>query len=383
MKVGLHTVDLFPGRERLMPFRTVLEVAKVMKEHGWEADVLNSSVSEHEAEDFEWQGVRILQCPRDFRKMSEWVNSHCYDAFFFAATIRDGLKDISGFRQMKCRKLAYVPSGITPKGNAMWMTCKYGLYAKAWVLEAFTPKTLLTKKLKKVGFTDIVGLTEYTTLALGHALTGHAIYPGKDDFEDVKSDDMYIFKNNLKGEKFYLFTGGPAPSRGGLELLRAFDLFADHVSDAKLVFLMRQDVRGEYKALFDALNIMRHKDKVLVLKDRLTVAQLKAFFEEAYAVVLPFLCIPAEIPITYYEVLSCGTPIVSFDNAGTTSYLRCGLKLAGKVSVHRLALVLTELWGNGKEHDLLAAKALVVMANHPTWEKVGVEWMKVIDNRIK
>lgn len=41
MKVGLHTVDLFPGRERLMPFRTVLEVAKVMKAHGWEADVLN------------------------------------------------------------------------------------------------------------------------------------------------------------------------------------------------------------------------------------------------------------------------------------------------------------------------------------------------------
>lgn len=31
MKVGLNTVDLFPGRERLMPFRTVIEIAKAMR----------------------------------------------------------------------------------------------------------------------------------------------------------------------------------------------------------------------------------------------------------------------------------------------------------------------------------------------------------------
>lgn len=378
MKVGLHTVDLFPGRERLMPFRTILEVAKVMKEYGWEADVLNSSVSEHDAKDFEWQGVQILQCPRDFGKLSEWVNTRNYDAFCFAATIREGLKDLSDFRQMTCKKIAYIPSGITPKRNAMRMVCKYGMYAKAWMFEAFTPKKLLAKKLKKAGFTDVVGLTEYTTLALGHALEGHTIYPGKDDFENIKSDDTYIIKNDLKDKKFYLFTGGPAPSRGGLELLRAFNRFADHVSDAKLVFLMRQDVGGEYKVLFHALESMKHKDKVMVLKDRLTVAQLKAYFEEAYAVVLPFLCIPAEIPITYYEVLSCGTPIVSFNNAGTTSYLKDGLKLAGHVSVSNLTKALIELWSNRDEHDILAARAPKVMVKHPTWEKVGAEWMKII-----
>lgn len=34
MKVGLNTVDLFPGRERLMPFRTVIEIAKAMRMQG-------------------------------------------------------------------------------------------------------------------------------------------------------------------------------------------------------------------------------------------------------------------------------------------------------------------------------------------------------------
>ena len=112
MKVGLHTVDLFPGRERLMPFRTILEVAKVMKSQGWKADVLSSCVSQHCDLDFEWQGIRVVQCPRDFGALSDWVNSNGYDVFFFAATIREGLRNLNAFQKMTCKKIAYIPSGI-------------------------------------------------------------------------------------------------------------------------------------------------------------------------------------------------------------------------------------------------------------------------------
>ena len=380
MKVGLNSVDLFPGRERLMPFRTVLEVAKVMTAHGWETDILNSSVSERDAKDFEWQGIHIVQCPRDFEELSEWVNARNYDAFFFAATIREGLKNLSGLRLMNCRKIAYVPSGITPKWNALWMMHHYGMYAKAWVMEALAPKTLLAKKLNLAGFSDIIGLTEYTSQSVGCALRTHTIYPGKDDFETVQSDDTYVRKHDLRNKKFYLFTGGPAASRGGIELLHAFDRFAEHAEDAMLVFLVRQDVGGEYDRLLHGLECMKHRNKVLVLRDRLTVAQLKAYFEAAYAVVLPFLCIPAEIPLTYYEVLSCGTPVVSFSNAGTTAYLHDGLKLADKVSVSNLAHAMEDLWKNQSERDVLAVRALGVMAKHPTWNEVGMEWMEVISN---
>lgn len=380
MKVALHTVDLYPGRERLMPFRTILEVAKVMKAQGWEADVVNSSVAERDAKDFEWQGIRIVQCPRGFSEMSYWVNARGYDAFFFAATLREGLKNLSGLGQMHCQKIAYIPSGITPKWNALWMLRHYGMYARAWVLEAFAPKSLLAQKLKKAGFSDIIGLTDYTTQRVGHALCTHTIYPGKDDFETVVSDNTYVEKNGLQELKFYLFTGGPAASRGGIELLQAFDSFADHAEDALLVFLVRQDVGGEYERLLNALDGMKYRDKVMVLKDRLSVAQLKAYFETAYAVVLPFLCIPAEVPLTYYEVLSCGTPVVSFGNAGTTAYLKDGIKLAGRVSVNNLAHALRELWQNKNERDVLAVKALGVMSMHPTWQEVGMEWMNIIDN---
>ena len=110
MKVALHTVDLFPGRERLMPFRTVLEVAKVMRENGWEADVINSSVSEKKVADFAWETVPVVQCPRDFSLLSKWVNERGYDAFYFACTIREGLKNLCGFQLVLVNTLTPIGS---------------------------------------------------------------------------------------------------------------------------------------------------------------------------------------------------------------------------------------------------------------------------------
>ena len=380
MKVGLHTVDLFPGRERLMPFRTVLEVAKVMKAQGWEADVINSSVSEHNAKDFTWHGVDVVQSHRDFARLSAWVNERGYDVFFFAATIREGLRSLDGFRSMVCKKIAYVPSGITPKRNALFLLNRHGWYAKAWIFEAFTPKGLLGRKLKAVGFTDIIGLTDYTTRKVSRYLKGHTIYPGKDDFEKIVPDDTFVQMHGLKSSKYYLYTGGPAQSRGGKELLEAFDKMADNTVDARLVFLMRQDVGGENGTLLHTIGNLRNKDKVLVLTDKLTVAQLKAYFVNAYAVVLPFICIPAEIPITYYEVMSCGTPIISFPNAGTTEYLRKGLWLSNGVSVQGLCKAMEDCWNNKQERDIKGVSALGRMSNHPYWEQVGLEWMKIVEN---
>ncbi len=378
MKVALHTVDLYPGRERLMPFRTLLEVAKVMRSYGWDADVVNSSVLEKEATDFKWNDIPVLQCPRNFHDLSRWVNNKGYDAFFFACTIREGLRDLSGLNLMKCRKIAYVPSGIAPKSNAFWMMSKYGLYAKAWVLEAVTPKSLIGAKLSKVGFTDIIGLTDYTRKQVEGVLKGHTIYPGKDNFESITSDNTFVKQNLLTETKFFLFTGGPAPSRGGAVLLHAFDLFADKQRDAKLVFLIRNDVGGEYKALYKVYNQLKHKDQIIVLKDHLSIAQLKAYFETAYAVILPFICIPAEIPLTYYEVLSCGTPIVSFPNAGTTEYLKDGILQTNGVGEKALEDALYELWNSPEKREQLSTNAKIIMKKHPSWQQVGEQWINLI-----
>lgn len=383
MKIALHTVDMFLGRERLMPFRTILEVAKIMSTYGWEVDIINSSVSEHNAKDFKIQNINIIQCPRNFYELSIWVNKREYDVFIFAATIREGLRNLKVFQNMRCRKIAYIPSGITPKCNAFELLWHYGLIAKAWILESITPKRLITYKLKKAGFTDIICLTKYTNQKIGKGIKKHTIYPGKDDFEYIDLDNSLLYEKKLKGEKFYLFTGSPGQVRGSQLLLRAFDKFADSIKNTdipKIVFLMRDDVGSQYESFFNTLNGLKNKNYVTVIQKKITTQQLKAFMSEAYAVILPFICIPAEIPITYYEVLSCGTPIISFQNGGTTQYLKDGLFIAGKVSVKNLSKAMLNLWNNKYIHRILSNNGVNIISNHPNWEEVGRQWINVILN---
>ena len=197
--------------------------------------------------------------------MSEWVNKRHYDVFFFAATIREGLKDLSGLGLINCRKIAYVPSGITPKWNALWMMCSMVCTPRHGCWRLLRPKTLLAKKLKKASFSDIIGFDEFTSQSVGHALHTHTVYPGKDDFEKIQSDDTYLQKHSLQGKKFYLFTWwSSSVKRGSLELLQAFDRFADDTDNALLVFLVRQDVGGEYERLSIASKGLRNRNKVMV-----------------------------------------------------------------------------------------------------------------------
>lgn len=378
MKVGLNTVDLFPGRERLMPFRTIIEIAKVMKAQGIKADILNSHVSSAKNSDYIYHGVNIRQCPRELHELSRWVNYNEYDVFFFPATFREGLKVLSGLRLMKCKKIAYVPSGVTPFKNAFWLMRLYGMYGKQWMLEAITPKALVAKKLAKAGFTDIIGLTNYTTRQCGNALKTHTIYAGKDDFENIAIDTSIIEKHKLQTEKFYLFTGAPEQVRGGLVLLEAIDKVVRVNPNIKVVFLLRNDVGTQYSDFFRKYKSMQNKGNVFILKETLNAMQLKAFMYAAYAVVLPFICIPAEIPLTYYEVMSIGTPIVSFPNAGSTIYLEKGIMLAKDNSIGGLSEALSTLWNNISLRNKLSQGSISIMEKHPTWQQVGEQWISLL-----
>lgn len=52
MKVVIYTVDCFKERARLMPWRTILEVAKVMQEAGHKVAILNACNKEEDVFDY-------------------------------------------------------------------------------------------------------------------------------------------------------------------------------------------------------------------------------------------------------------------------------------------------------------------------------------------
>ena len=90
--------------------------------------------------------------------------------------------------------------------------------------------------------------------------------------------------------------------------------------------------------------------------------------------------IPSEIPLTYFEVLSCGTPIVTFHNGGSTEYLKSALYISEK-NVKALAETLDSVWNDKKLHDKKRNAGLMLMANHPDWKAVGRAWESLIERK--
>lgn len=380
MKVALNSVDIFPGRERLMPFRIVVEVAKVMVQNGIEAHIINTAVTEESPVNYEYEGIKIIQAPRNFTALSKFINGRSYDVFLFAATFRDGIKDLSALGEIKCKKIMYIGSGINPKCNALYLLKHFGWsVSRTFVLEAFAPKYLLDQKLSQAGFTDVVTLTNLTARYFKH-LKSHCIYAGTDGFEQRNSDFSIVKENGLWGKKFFLFSGAPAPTRGAELLLHAIDRLAVDIKNIKIVFLMRTDIGSKYDSFMTQVNNLKNKENIIILRETVTIPQLKGFMEAAYALVLPFICIPSEIPITYYESLSVGTPVVSFHNGGTTEYLQNGLASAGNVSINNLKIALKKLWIDEKERKTLSEEGKILMAKHPDWTTVGKQWIKLLSN---
>ena len=379
MKIAFVTIDLYSGREWLMPWRTVIEVCMRMRAKGIDAQVINVPVTAS-AEDYTFlhsdgQKITINSAPRDFEKFCKYVENEGYDMVIYPTPWREALKrNFKSMAGMKCRKIAYIPGGVYSVCDCLTLARWSGIsIAKPYLIDALTPDRRVARILNNCGFETVVGLTPYTEEVLQKAGCKNAvsIVTAKDSFCEILAQEIKI---DLP-EKFLLFSGAPAPTRGAKQILQALDKVKH--TDMRVVMLMRTDVGSDYEALENAYRKMVHKERVVMLRQKVTREQLRWIFEKAWYAMLPFVVVPSEVPVTYLEVMSCGTPVITFDNGGTTRLLKDGLLIANK-SVDGLAKTMDKAWENVELHDRLATNALHMMKVYPTWDEVADQWIKLI-----
>lgn len=384
MIICLYTMDMYAGTERLMPWRTLVEVAKYMNAlPGLTAFIC--SAQDKDLESRQYDSVTIHSIRKGLSVLAAYQEENAVDVLFLPVAFRDVLKPFEQLRGVKAQKIAYIPGGIYPakgiKALAKIVSIKN---ARPYLLEKVIPHSWLMGKLRRAGFTNIISFSDTTRQDLvkygwPSAQLQLAI-PGLDGFNQLESDYSCLDRLNLRNKKFILFSGAPAAIRGSITLLKAFDLLAEHENATNLVMLMRKDLSSEFVQFKQALNGVKHKERVIVSYDRLSPKQLKSFFESAYVVALPFLLIPSEIPLTYFEVLSCGTPIITFKNGGTTDYIKNAAAVIPSRTPHALSSGLEMICKNNQYRDYLAKQAVELMKNHPSWEVFAKQWVKAIDN---
>ena len=384
MNVCLYTIDIYEGTERLMPWRTLIEVAQYMSECS-NITVTVCSGQDKELGNREYNSVTIHSIKKGIPALSTYLEENDVDVLFFPIAFRDVFKPFEQLHNINVQTIAYIPGGIYPFNGIMSLSKEIGIRkAKPYILEKLIPHSWLIRKLKKIGVSHIISFSELTRTNIMEcgwpsSRTFTAI-PGLDAFNRLESDYSILKELNIQGKKYILFSGAPATIRGSIMLLKAFDLFAQNEKTTNLVMLMRKDLNSDFTLFNQALGEMKNKNRVIVSYKKLSPRQLKAFFESAYVVTLPFLLIPSEIPLTYFEVLSCGTPIVTFKNGGSTDYVKNATVIISDRTPKALSAGLELICKNERHRDYLAKQAKKIMENHPSWKEFAKQWISAINN---
>lgn len=373
MKILLYTIEMVKGVERLMPWRTLVEVAKYSPHT---TAICSAQTPEVERK---YDGVMIYSIDYGTEALRKFVEEGGWDVVYYPITYRQGLTDMSALAGIKARRIAYVPGGLCPlSGSIKLIQMGEAKRALPYLLDTLTPHSWVAKKLQKVGFEGIVCQAPLTGRDAEKSGWNKVVIalPGKDEKPVV--DSSKLKQMGLEGQKYILFSGAPAPTRGAALAMNAFDSIADKLPDTKMVMLMRRDVSSDFSDFDKAVSDIVHKDRFVISYDRLIREQLFCFFKEAYAVMLPFLIVPSEIPLTYFEVMQLGTPVITFENGGTTDYLRKGLKIAPKRTTGSFTKAIEEICKNNEERDRLAGNANLIMSNHPNWKETSKRWLSIL-----
>ena len=172
--------------------------------------------------------------------------------------------------------------------------------------------------------------------------------------------------------------GPPKAIRGIYVLLKAFELATNQIEKVKLVCLIRRGTADELATLDHTTNRLRQKGSVVIIKDNLNKADIEAFIEGCYAVVLPFLLIPSEIPLTVLEVLGLGKPILISETGGTSEYVgEAGITFPA-YDTEALKNALIKVCSDEQLYSIVCKAAQDIAKRQPSWQEVTEEFLKFV-----
>jgi glycosyltransferase involved in cell wall biosynthesis len=119
-------------------------------------------------------------------------------------------------------------------------------------------------------------------------------------------------------------------------------------------------------------------DRVGVIGGWQTAEQLKAEIQSALAVVLPFVLVPSEVPVSVLEVIARGTPAIVTDIDGLPESVGDAGVVVPPGDGDRLAAAMLELASQPEKVALLRQACLRRRETFHDWDAVAERWAAVL-----
>ena len=175
-----------------------------------------------------------------------------------------------------------------------------------------------------------------------------------------------------------MYAGAASAIRGFSIVLDAFALLSDH--DIKLKVLARGANKKRIREIEAEVFRRNIQAQVSIEGGLLEIEELKREIQRSTAVLLPFVLVPSELPVTVMESIACGTPVIVTNINGLSEAAGdAGIVIPTGDSFH-LASAIKDLYLQ-KDLTMNLRAACTKQADQMlSWHSVSDRWLKAIES---
>ncbi|MDC0585101.1 glycosyltransferase family 4 protein [Planctomycetota bacterium] len=377
-RILIASFGLTQRNTRLMPWRTVLEVAAGLRSKGHDVVVLSVAdigrpmgrEAEHGTITIQREGIVVMR-----NTLVRLLGDADFDAMFIPVSLshnrlmRELLHGIAGIR------IAYLPGSVFEFRHLLRAIRKMpfsGLLP--YIAQALFPKRLVRHALDDLRVRAVIANSDYSRDKLARHITQPVmtIAPGRDPvLASPRGEERLAHELHAKAP-FFLFMGPPLPIRGAFVLLDAYLKIADGPGVPPLLCLFRSDAHLDIEKIKSDIERRWSHDKLIFVWSSLEPMALQDHIDNAVAIVMPFLVVPSEIPLAVYEAAGMGKTVITTQPHGTGDFVD---KFGETVPVGdpgSLADALRRTIKSGS--STVNEKAVAAYQNLEDWETTARRW---------
>lgn len=372
MRVALFSSGFTAAQLRLQPWLTLGEVGRRLQAAGHEVCVATDAAD-------------AADLPLPARRFSSLAGTA-------SRAIADWLRDFAPDRAV----VSVSPFSLATAGwhgalrrDASWAFLPYALYehgemAAAWphLIRAdrwgfgrnlLVPGPVWRSRLRR-RFRGVICQSRRTARRLGDSVTTNVIPPGIELANWTPADAPDA--GERPRERPFVYVGSPKAIRGFDVMLDAFALLPD---GPRLRVLARGASVGDEAALRSRLAARGLADRVEVRGGWLDAAGLAREIRDATAVLLPFVLVPSELPVSVMEVVACGTPVITTDIDGLPEAVGAAGRVVPPGDAPALAKAIRELAELPAHATTLRRACLARRRRYHDWSEVAGMWTRLLE----
>lgn len=379
MKVVFCVYGYSPAAEPLQPWLTVHEVATVLIASGWEVHLITDVDARPTLAGMQHHYVKTMR-PSNAQEVRMVLDTIAPDRVVVLTTPMNLM--VSGwYKFVDCQLIAFLSYPFytyAELARALPHLCR-GDLVTYW-RHALVPRFVWANTLKKY-FSIVIAQSPRTARRVarsaGEGVVAHGLRAGLDlNFWTPAEKRELSARSALR----FLYVGSAKAIRGFDVLLDAFRCLEG--VDVELRVLARGSTPGEAATLRHRIDVRTGdmRVRVEIVGGWMDRERYREELRAADVVVLPFVLVPSELPVSVIECIACGTPVVSTDIDGLPDAIGPAGIIVRSGSVAALVQAMRALIADPSRLAQLRAQCIDARKGMLDWPGVGREWLEVLSS---